>query len=194
MKIRIFASVICVLVLFGCKVAIHSGGEILDTSFTVTEQDGKSVWLIYRDSTGTNYEEENGIHKIKYSTYRCLFKRKRITEYFNLQNNYLDTGSVFGYSKALEVWKKDKLMELSFYDSTDHLVQPYYINYAKMKQKHYKDGSWRVRYFDSKNNPSCNNGITEQHIIWDTTWWVNETDTSYMLGIKVLNSNNCRVK
>jgi hypothetical protein len=167
------------------------GGEISNTPFTAVEQDGKSVWLIHQDSTGHNYEDENGIHKIKYSTYQYLRKRKMITEYFNLQLNYLDTGTVLGYGKAKEIWKKDKLIEQSFLDSTDHLIQPYYFNYAKMKQKYYKDGSWRVKYFDSNKNPSCNRGVTEQHIKWDTLSQINEMDTSYLLSIKVLSSKKC---
>lgn len=194
MKTTVFISAIMILMLFGCKVSMQEGGEIIDTPHTVVEQDGNSLWLIYRDSAGNDYEDVNGIHKIKYSTFRFLNKRKMTTEYYNLNGNYLDTGSVLEYAKAKEVWKKDKLVEQSFMDSTDHLTQPSYFNFAKMKQRYYKDGSWKVSYFDSNNRPSCNNGVTEQRVIWDTIWQINELDTTYMLGNKLLDYKKCKLE
>lgn len=180
--------------LFGCKVAMQEGGELINTPYNVVEQDGKSLWLIYRDSTGNDYEDASGIHKIKYSTYRFLNKRKTITEYYNIESTYLDTGSVLQYSKAKEVLKKGRLIEQSFMDSSNNLIQPSYLNYAKMKQKYDKDGSWRVSYFDPNNQPSCNNGVTEQRVIWDTLWQINEFDTTYMLGTKLLDYKKCKLK
>lgn len=194
MTTRVFISAILTLMLFGCKIAMQEGGEIINTPYTVVNQDGKSLWLIYRDSLGNDYEDANGIHKVKYSTYRFLTRRKMTTEYYNLNDNYLDTSSVLEYGKAMEIWKKDKLIELYFMDSSENLIQPSYFNYAKMKQKYYKDGSWRVSYFDSQNQPSCNNGVIEQRIIWDTIWQINELDTTYMLGTKLLDYKACNIK
>lgn len=194
MKIRVFISAILILMLFGCKVAMQEGGELINTPYNVVEQDRKSLWLIYRDSSGIDYEDANGIHKIKYSTYRFLNKRKMITEYYNLNGYYLDTSSVLEYAKAKEIWKKDKLIDQCFMDSSENLIQPSYFNYAKMKQKYYNDGSWRISYFDSNNQPSCNNGVTEQRVTWDTIWQINEFDTTYMLGTKLLDYKTCKVK
>lgn len=191
MKTRVFISTLLILILAGCKVAMQQGGELINTPYNIIEQDGKSLWLIYRDSSGTDYEDENGIHKIKYSTFRFLKKRKVITEYFNLNGNYLDTTSVLEYAQAKEVWKKDKLIELCFMDSSKNLVQPSYFNHAKMKQKYFKDGSWRVRYFDSNNQLTCNNGVSEQRFKWDTIRQINEADTTYMLSWKSIGFEIC---
>lgn len=194
MKTRVFIFPILTLMLFGCKIVMQDGGELINTPFTVVEQDGKSIWLIYRDSLGNDYEDANGIHKIKYSTYRFLNKRKMITEYYNLQSDYLDTGSVLQYAKAKEICKKNRLIEQSFMDSNDNLIRPSYINYAKMRQKYYKDGSWKVSYFDPNNRPSCNNGVTEQRMVWDTIWQINGIDTTYMLGTKLLGYKKCKLE
>jgi len=173
---------------------MQEGGELINTPYNVVEQDGKSLWLIYRDSSDIDYEDANGIHKIKYSTYRFLNKRKMITEYYDLNDNYLDTSTVLEYAKAKEIWKKDKLIEQCFMDSNENLIQPSYFNFAKIKQKYYKDGSWRVSYFDAFNQPSCNHGVIEQRIKWDTIWQINEFDTTYMLGTKLLDYKTCEVK
>lgn len=194
MKTKIFISTILILMLFGCKVSMQPGSEIINTSITVVLQDEKSIWLIYRDSFDNNYEDANGIHKIKYSTYHILKKRKIITEYYNLKGNYLDHNSVLEYGKTKELWKKDKLLEQSFMDSTNHLIQPSYFNFAKMKQKYYKDGSWLVKYYNSNNQPSCNNGVIQQRIIWDTIWQVNKLDTNYILGTKMLDYKKCKLE
>ncbi len=50
MKTRVFISAILTLILFGCKIAMQEGGELINTPYTVVNQDGKSLWLIYRDS------------------------------------------------------------------------------------------------------------------------------------------------
>lgn len=191
MKTRVFISTLLILILAGCKVAMEKGGELINTPYNIIEQDGKSLWLIYRDSSGTDHEDENGIHKIKYTTFRFLKKRKVITEYYNLNGNYLDTTSVLEYAKAKEVWKKDKLVELCFMDSSKNLVQPSYFNHAKMEQKYFKDGSWRVRYFDSNNQLACNNGVTEQRFKWDTIRNINESDTTYLLSWKSIGFEIC---
>lgn len=188
MKIKVIISAVIFLMLCGCKVAMQPSGELKNTSYTIVEQDGKSVWLIYQDSIGNNYEE-NGVHKIKYSSYRFLQKRKMTIEFYNLKGYYLDSGSVV---KVQEVWKKNKLIEQSFYDSTDNLIKPDYLNYARMSQKHYKNGSWRVRYYNEKNKPYCLNDVIEQTIIWDTIWQVTELDTNYLLMTKILDSKKCK--
>ena len=191
MKTKVFLSVILLPILFGCMLSMSPGGEIVDSSYAVVKQDGKSIWLIYRDSTGNDYEEANGIHKIKYTTYQRFKKTKVFTEYYNLYSNYLDTNSVLEYAKAVEIHKGKKLTEQSFYDSSNHLIQPSYFNFAKMKQKHFNDGSWKVSYYDLNNKPSCNFGATERRVMWDTIWMPNELDTSYMLGTKTLNYKKC---
>lgn len=194
MTIGKIISSILILLLCGCKIPMKPGGEIMHTPNTIVIQDNKSVWLIYRDAQGKNYEEANGIHKIKYSTYRYLKKRKEITEFYDIKGNYLNDSSILGYGKTTIIWKKDKMIEQRFMDSTNHLIQPSYFNYAKMTQKYYKDGSWLIKYYNSNNQPSCNFGVTEQRIIWDTIRQIKGSDTSYMFGTKLLDFKNCKTE
>jgi len=171
---------------------MKAGGELISNQFSLVEQDGKSLWLIYRDSTGRNYEDENGIHKIKYTSYRKFKKRKLATEFYTIDGNFLDTSSVLSYGKYTEITRKGKLIEQVYLDSNDQLVQPTYLTFAKVKTKHFRDGSWRVNYYNEEGLPSCDGLAYEQHLKWDTLWQINDTDTSFLLGTKVITKRDCK--
>lgn len=171
---------------------MQSYEELQDSSYSIVEKEGKSLWLIYRDSTGKNYENENGVHKIKYSTFKIFNKTILINDFYTINNELLDTLSVLGYSKCISKIKKGNYIEFSFYDKNKELVQPSYLKYAKMKQKHYRNGSWRIRYFDKNNEIMCINNKLEEHFMWDTLNVVNDKDTTYFLKIISIKSVECK--
>jgi hypothetical protein len=191
-QIRYFL-LISVLSMSSCEIMQHNG-ELTNNSYSIVEQDGKSLWLIYRDSTGKNYENENGVHKIKYSSYKFFGKTTFINEFYTIKGDLLDTSSVLGYSKSVSRFKNGNYVEFSYFDKNEDLVMPSYIKYAKMTQKYYRNGSWRVRYFDKNNNLICYNNKLEQHLAWDTLWIVNEIDTTFFLSIKCIKSVDCKIK
>jgi len=183
-----------VLLLVGCKVAMHEGGELVNSPYTVVEQDGKSLWLIYRDSLGNNYEDASGIHKIKYSSFRFLRRRKQITEFYNLKGYYPDSTALEEYAIGIEVLKNGKLIDLQFRDSNNQLMQPSYYNYARIKFKYFRDNSWRESYFDANNKPTCFDDCTQQRLAWDTIWPANKADTNYFICTKLLDYEKCKTE
>lgn len=176
--------------MIGCKIAMKPGGELISTSTSIVQQDGKSLWLIYRDSAGTNYSIYDS-HKLKYSSYKFIKKKKLIIEYYDINGNLLDSTSENGYAKSVTIVKNGHTIDEYFLDNHGEMTQPKLFNFARIKRKYYRDGSWRVRYYDWNNKPKCDNLPFEYHYKWDTLWQISNTDTSFMLQYEVLDKKDC---
>lgn len=175
----------------GCKVNMKPGGEIISTDKALVEKEGKSLWMTYRDSNGEDYELYD-IHKIKFTTYKYPGKKKTLIEYFDRDGNPLKASSELGFSKIVNVSNnKGQLIEEHFEDENGELMTPQHTGYAKKTTMYQKDGSWIENYFDDQNNKSCEYRAYEIHLIYDTIWQFNKTDTTYLLSIKTLEEKTC---
>ena len=190
MKSGLLIFVVLFISLTGCKTMMHPEGELVNTSMTQVEQDGKSVWFIYRDSTGKDYEESQ-VHKIKYSSYRFLRRTKLVLDFYDLKGNLTDTTSGQKYARTVQVVKNGQVVENYFLDNKGHLIKPDYLFYAKSKTNYFKDGTWRVRYFNTDNKPSCDGRAFEIYCRTDTLWQKTGSDSTFLLRNIELSKRDC---
>jgi hypothetical protein len=122
---------------------------------TLTIQEGKKLWFIYRDSAGRNYADENGIHKSLYETKKSFNTFKTTVSFFDTSGILLDTSSVLEYARSVEKIKNGKYVEMKFLGKSGNLVSPSYMKYARMTQKHLTDSIWIERYYGADNLPRC---------------------------------------
>lgn len=163
------------------------GGELVDNNLFQVKQEGKSVWLIYRDSNGRDYSE-NGVHKIKYESYRFFKRYKMVLTNYNLDNKEIDTINN-SYSKIFQIVKNGQIIKVFYKNKYGNLVRPNYLFYAKYKTKKLKGNKFRVRYFDEENNPVCNYRAFEIIYQVDTLW--NKEDGTYLIQNKELRKKGC---
>jgi|GEM_PF-6948679 len=179
-------------IIVGCKTTMGPGGELISNSNFIVEQDGKSVWLIYRDSTGFNYSE-NGVHKIKYTSFKYFNRYKLALTFYGINNDKIDTLN-HSYTESVQVVKNGKIIKECFFDKYGNLIQPNYLFYAKSKTKLFKNGTARVRYYNEHNKPSCSGRAFEIIYRQDTIWNRKETDTTFMIQSVELKKRDCHRK
>ena len=187
----IFGSIL--ISLTGCQVMLRPEGELVNTSLTRVEQDHKSVWLIYRDSAGQDYEE-SGIHKIKYRSYLVFKKHKLVLDFYDLKGTLLDTNSIQKNATYVEIAKNGQIIENYFLDKKGHLINPPYLSHARSKTKYFKDGTWRVRYFNSDNKPSCAERAFEIYFRTDTLFAQIDLDSTVLIQFIELSKRDCNKK
>lgn len=172
---------------------MESGGELISTNWSIVENDGKSLWNINRDSTGTDYESF-GVHKTKYTTYKCFKRYRSVIEFYDLHGNKLDDKSQQGYYSAVSISKDGRILKTLYLNEEGKLTYPAYTKWAKMTKKYYKNGTWRQRFYNSNNKPSCEVPIFEYHFQPDTVYFMTDQDTTIGFKNIVLKKRNCNKK
>lgn len=163
-------------------------GELLGESpdYTV-EQAGKSVLLIYRDSTGKPHEQE-GVQTLEYRLYQSFGKTRFEVLQYDGNGNLTE-----GFAKSVVTLKrKGKISEYAYYTKHGKLMMPEYSAYARSVVNYYPDGSWNTKYYDANNKPVCGNVAFETLAKWDSIQEINGSDTSYILIHKILSRKDCK--
>lgn len=169
---------------------MEPGGELISSKWNVVEKDGKSLWNVNRDSSGINYENY-GIHKTKYTTYKCFKRYRSIIELYDLNGDKLDSSSEQGYFSAVTVTKNGRIIKTLSLNKDGKLIEPTGIKWAKMTQKFYKNGTFRQRFYGSDNQPSCKVPAFQYLIQPDTVQLIFGTDSTFGVRNIVLEKLDC---
>lgn len=160
------------------------------------EHDGNRVCLINEYSDHSKYQDASGVYRYEYQ-----FKKTKggyqVTslKFYDTTERLIDSSSVMGYAQSITKWSRNnELKEQLFLDKNGDLIQPYYIDFARQTQRHFKHGIWIENYYDANNNPRCGKLGFEIKKQWDTLYGQQGDSMTYYLTIKEIYKLDCDEK